>query len=386
MGLLFNLRQNQMISAAAGPDEPLRERWSLRTDSLVDLAVSDQARRCVTVTLSGHARAYGENGEHRWSHASPYADQVALSRDGELAVIYAAGSIHSSSLIAFDGEGVEVLRRDMGQPILGVVITEPDRQIAVLLRDRILLLRRTGDKWDAIPVRTPEPVAHLTAGAAGSLYAGLAAQPVICRIDAGGRIAWSRRLSEPVAGLAAAGSVPRLVVSSEQSEQIRLQVFDLNGTRIYNKIVTGVRPVARLADSGRALYLSYRLKSGEESAAQQRLAYLQIGDDSRLSTGWFKGGLFTTLVPLAMNEGASRLIAFDVDRSSRRARYRLFDETGQRVWTHHCRSHPLLARSAPDGTALGLYRNDGRLEILEISERTGALPEGGTGGGTKTIP
>lgn len=369
-GLLLLLLLMRQPAESGGPaTAPLQEKWARNSTSAIDLAVGPGGTAVLALGLDGVLRAYGSGGSLAWNAPASAADRVVLSPGGGLALLYARENGSHTLLKGLDRAGGVAFRFDTGAPVRTVAVSPDESVVAAAAGKEIIILSREEDEWDARRVHLPEPASAIACFDSAGLIVLLGGGQVLTRMDALGRVIWSRRLSSAATSLSVSSN-GRSALSLRQPGRIRLEIRSPAGQLLYTGDRPGQSGSVHLSAGGSAVYMPYDLSGsqpGEDSLVQPRLAfYLLTPDGRRLRSSWVKGGAFTRPVPVAVTAEGDYMVTLDAQPRRRRAHFRLFDSAGNRQWLHRCPAYTELARASPDGRWIGLYRTDGRLELLEV--------------------
>lgn len=319
--------------------------------------------------LDGVLRAYESRGVLAWNAPASAADRVVLSPKGGLAVLFALENGSHTILKGLDRAGGVVFRFDAAAPIRSVSVSPDETVVAAAAGKELIILSRQEEKWNPKPVHLPEPASAIACFDAGGLIVLLGGGQVLTRMDARGSVIWSRRLSSAATSLSVSSN-GRSALSLRQPGRIRLEIRSPAGQLLYTGDRAGQNGSVHLSAGGSAVYLPYDLpgsQPGEDLLVQPRLAFYRLTPDGRrIQSSWVKGGAFTRPVPVAVTAEGDYMVTLDAQPRRRRAHFRLFDSAGNRQWLHRCPAFTELATASPDGRWIGLYRTDGRLELLEV--------------------
>ena len=352
------------------PREPVSVVWSRQVPRVVDLAVSGDGRRVISLTQVGDVTCWDERGERRWRHRFPHVDSLAISTDGSVCLAYTRLSAVHRTVFFMRDDGSWFATLAMDAPIRCALIRR-DGAYAALAVGPAVVLCQLGDGQVHSRVTHPPGVPTWMQFATGAdLYVACTLPDQVLLLRGDGAVEWTySRQGAARYSLSASQDGTTLAVGGElPTGIIEVAYLDLRGRRLWSFTRPGRGPRVRLSALGAAVLLSYEhlvTYSGEQRSGrfERRLAY--FSRDVRPS--WTKGGVFSAPLCVAVDAEGRWVLSLDIQYEMGTPRFRLLGrEEGQRLWLHTSPARVLIASSSALGGHTAIYRADETIDLLAV--------------------
>ncbi|MBI3911765.1 MAG: hypothetical protein HY320_12650 [Armatimonadetes bacterium] len=361
------------VAVAAGRDHadrpacPLVSRWTRSFTNVISLSLAPDGSRLAVLSAYGTITCLDRAGQLAWQQDAPEATRVLAGPGGRLVVAYAPRRPLASSVWLFDEDGRRLAEIAAPDVVQSLALAGDGRQVAIGLRNAVLVCQRWGDHFDTLRVPVRGAVAQVHFGPERTLYVLTRQSDSLRRCKLSGKTLWKLDFaseSEPAMACTPDG---RLLVIASRVEGNGLLIRTLlpSGKVAWETRTPGRDPVLRLATDGSALLVAYEhcLAHEEYTYFERRLGYFSLGEER---IAWVKGGPYTVALPAALGADGAWVVTLDVKRALRPPQFRLLGRHGERRWIYASAAPVLIATSSLDGRFVAACRSDGVIELIEV--------------------
>jgi hypothetical protein len=348
--------------------EPLSSLWRRKLGGVVATVVSGLGERTLVVDAEGRLTCISATGETIWERAIPGVDRVATSRDGRFCAVYAARRPFQRDVLLLDDRGRTVCTVDNSEPVNTAIISPDGHLAAVAAGHTVTLCSRAGNEVRERRIQLQGKITQLQFGPGDSVYVAAQEPDYVALVKSTGKVLW-RRSSESGAAFAISASEDGRVLaigSQRPDDFVAVSLVSVGNERLWTAPRPGRSPRVRIAADGSAALLAYehKVEHGSESRFEQRLAYF----GNTPADSWTKGGAFNAPLCIALNRTGDWVVVLDLQRALDLPRFRLYGERGERRWLYKCDAPVLIASGSTEGRHIAVYRSDGVLEMLHVTD------------------
>lgn len=348
--------------------EPLSSLWRRKLGGVVAAVVSAQGERTLVVDAEGRLTCIGATGDTIWERAIPGMDRVATSRDGRFCAVYAARRPFLRDVSLLDDRGRTLSTVENSEPVSTAVISPDGHLAAIAAGHTVTLCSRTANEVRERRVDLQGKITQLQFGPGDSVYVAAQSPDYVALVKSTGKVLWRRNSAAGASFAISASEDGRVLAIGSQrpDDLVSLSLVNMGNERLWSAPRPGRSPRVRIAADGSAALLAYEHKVAHrlESRFEQRLAYFGASNNE----SWTKGGAFNAPLCIALDRTGDWVVVLDLQRALDLPRFRLYGERGERRWMYTCAAPVLIASGSSQGRHIAVYRADGVLEMLHVSE------------------